>query len=289
MVKIDKIKSVIIFPLEIKSETIANENYVFAQLFLLLAVSTSASGKVNVDVERAQIIHWIGSNKSLSATEKVRLAAYLEWLFIEKPVVGNVKKKIQSFSATQKETFVSLLIRVAGSDGNIEPSEIKMLQKIYSLLNLDPERLFSDIHKYQSDTTSESNVSEASATTDTVELDSKKIRKKIEETKKVNVLLTGVFSEKEDDEKKIETKKPPKVKNIAGLDDLHSSLVFELLKKPVWKRNEFEAICTEKGLFADGALEIVNTASYDLMDAPLLEDDDDITVNTEIAEQLSKK
>ena len=60
----------------------------------------------------------------------------------------------------------------------------------------------------------------------------------------------------------------------------------ELTAKEQWARKEVIELCQTLGLMVDGAIETINDWSFDIVDAPVLDDDDDIYVDLEIVEEL---
>jgi len=71
-----------------------------------------------------------------------------------------------------------------------------------------------------------------------------------------------------------------------GLDEPHNKLFEKLCTKEQWSRNEVAECCTELNLMIDGAIETINDWSFDLVDAPVIEDDGDIYVDQEIVEEI---
>jgi tellurite resistance protein len=295
--KLDKISNFILFKLEDDAESVSTPEYTFASLFLQLGSYFGGSTQEERDSEKVHLLDWIHSQKAFSKTEKKRLSVYLAWLYVEKPEINSLKKKIQQLSKDQQEHFVTQLIIVAGIDGLIEPEEIKVLQQVYEWIGKDPAELFADLHNLESEgaDTKARKPTAKKATTELstpavggIVLDQRKISKKLKETKAVNSILSDVFAEEEVSPVHSVTKKP-KGKTIGNLDEVHSSLLLELLKKTIWTRGEFEALCEAKSLFADGAMEMINECAYSIANEPLIEDDEPMTIDLAVAEQLKAK
>ncbi|EIQ9776253.1 hypothetical protein LWD89_003035, partial [Salmonella enterica subsp. enterica serovar Infantis] len=51
-------------------------------------------------------------------------------------------------------------------------------------------------------------------------------------------------------------------------------------------RNEVAELCQQFNLMLSGAIEAINDWSFEQVDAPVLDDDDDIYVDLEIAQEL---
>lgn len=108
------------------------------------------------------------------------------------------------------------------------------------------------------------------------------------ETKDVQSMLGDIFveDELEADSEQTETISISS-ENENGIDGQHYSLFECLMKKDIWPLHELEAICRERGLLVNGALEIINEWSFEKVDAPVLEEDGDtIYIDQEIVEEL---
>ncbi|EDM4016278.1 ATPase, partial [Salmonella enterica subsp. enterica serovar Infantis] len=103
------------------------------------------------------------------------------------------------------------------------------------------------------------------------------------DTTDVRQLLNTIFTEDEPaDESPAEI--PPHAG--AGLDEAHHQLYQRLLEKERWARNEVAELCQQFNLMLSGAIEAINDWSFEQVDAPVLDDDDDIYVDLEIAQEL---
>ena len=79
---------------------------------------------------------------------------------------------------------------------------------------------------------------------------------------------------------------PVQAQSKTGLDNKHENLYQELATKDVWARNDVIELCRKLELMLDGAIETINDWSYEAVEAPVLDDDDDIYVDLEIVEEL---
>src|SRR3546814_6430671 len=77
-----------------------------------------------------------------------------------------------------------------------------------------------------------------------------------------------------------EAMEPEASTKILALDEAHSSLVRLLLSRPSWSRAELLDAASDLDLMLDGALERINEASFDVNDAPLIEGDDPLLINS---------
>jgi hypothetical protein len=64
-----------------------------------------------------------------------------------------------------------------------------------------------------------------------------------------------------------------------GLSPGPAALLKVLSDRPVWSWAEVDAAARSLGLMAGGAIETINEWGFDRFDAPLIEDEDPITIN----------
>ncbi|EAB5852194.1 ATPase, partial [Salmonella enterica subsp. enterica] len=178
----------------------------------------------------------------------------------------------------------NVIISVACADGKIDPAEIKQLEKIYTSLGLDSSTVTSDIHRLSTaETTPTATLQTPSATSGAFSLDERILARHESDTTDVRQLLNTIFTEDEPaDESPAEI--PPHAG--AGLDEAHHQLYQRLLEKERWARNEVAELCQQFNLMLSGAIEAINDWSFEQVDAPVLDDDDDIYVDLEIAQEL---
>ena len=191
-----------------------------------------------------------------------------------------------------------------------------MLTKIYPLLGFEADEVYSHIHAFNTASPSTPatspvtvrpaaqtasgfaipappEVDDQSPETSVAQyglgfnLDVAAIQHKQAESAKVADLLGSLF---EEDEPEAEVLEPASVAvseaNIAGLDALHSQLLFAIAQQSTWSREVLEAKADELGLMLDGALEVLNEAAFDACDDPLTDGDDPIAIDTDVLEQL---
>ena len=72
---------------------------------------------------------------------------------------------------------------------------------------------------------------------------------------------------------------------FSGLDGPHSDLLIRLLAGPM-ARTDFDALAGELRLMPDGAIETLNEWGFDTLGEPIVEDDDDVRVSSEVIDQI---
>src|SRR5690606_8061318 len=82
----------------------------------------------------------------LTANHRVRLMAQLA-LLREVPVsLTGIKGKLEGLTASQKETIAAFMATMAQADGHVSPAEVKILERAYKALDIDPKQVFRDLH-----------------------------------------------------------------------------------------------------------------------------------------------
>jgi uncharacterized tellurite resistance protein B-like protein len=278
---------VILFPLP-SSEANHRESpaYQAALLTLQLASAVATADGEFGESETRHLQNQIQAWMHLTPGHQQRLSAHLKLLVLRPVSLTSLKKRLDPLPSNSKEAIASFMATVAQADGNVSPTEVKMLEKVYKALGVDSKKVFSDVHAAASGTSS------APATTkDTgggFKLDQARIAALQKDTEKVSKLLAGIFTEEAQNTPEPapvvdETSPEPEpTLGFLGLDAAHSSFARMLLSRPQWMRQELLDIAEDLDLMLDGALERINEASFDAHDLPLTEGDDPIEVNAEV-------
>jgi uncharacterized tellurite resistance protein B-like protein len=267
-----------------------NPAYHAAAVLLHLAAALSAAdGQVSVREERHLLAH-LETALHLSMEERTRLKAHLRWLLADPPGLTGLKRRVAPLSQGQRRGIGQFLITVAGADGHVEAEELKLLTRIYNLLGLEAQWVYSDVHALAS--------AEAPPAAEPVRpaepaggfaLDLRKVQAKLAETEQVSSLLEGIFREEAAPAPPV----PPDTGALrlpipeTGLDAAHSELLRRLAGKDAWPRVEIERLAGELGLLPDGALEVINEAAFARCGAPLLEGDEMIEIDRQVLEEIT--
>ena len=264
--------------------------YQAAALTLQLASAVAvADGEFNVK-EMGHLRQQVQSWTHLTPNHIRRLLAHLRLLVTAPASLASLKKKLDPLDSAAKETIAAFMATVAQSDGAVSPDEVKMLEKVYKALGVEPKKVFSDVHAVSARAghaaTSVAKVGETG-----FKLDPARIAALQQDSEKVSALLANIFKEVEapaapmaDVELESEAEPP---KGILGLDEAHSALARMLLSRPEWTRDELLDVAADMDLMLDGALERINEASFDMHDIPLTEGHDPIEVRAEVLEKIT--
>jgi tellurite resistance protein len=277
-----------------------SDAYASAALMLRLAAAVSAADGDVSAAEEAHLERHLEEGLELTPHERLRLQAHLAWLLADPPGLAGVKKAVEPLDPVTRHGIGQFLIAVAGADGHVDADELKILQKVYGLLGLDKDAVFSDVHGLMSGDGPAAVTAVTAAPTrpgvprpageepQGFRLDLDKVRRKRQETLEVGGLLHEIFADDAEPEPPPAAVPPPEDEGerVAGLDGPHSRLLLRLAEKPVWPRSEIEHLCAELDLLPDGALEMINEAAFEACGDPLLEGDEVVEVDPEILEEM---
>ena len=274
--------------------------YSIVALSLSLAVSVAdADGDIGA-AEKGLLTKQLEKWLHLEEPERQRLHAHLHWLLAEKPRLSGVKKRVESLSPEARQTLGDFLTEVAHADNQVTAGEVKMLEKIFKLLELDSKLLYNKLHQ----TTNEPftvQPAEAVASGFTIpkppqkltslQLDMGKITALKAESERVSSILGSIFAKEPDNEINAEELTTDNglgslEQEVMGLDSRHSDLVKLLSTRVEWPRAELEEIMTDRKLVLDGVLEHINEAAFNHANMPFTEGDDPIEINQDLVKEL---
>lgn len=293
--------TVVLFPLppgelEGRSSTAYQAAALTVQLATAVSLADGDIGAEELRHLRLQIEGWT----HLTPAHQQRLRAHMRYLMDAPPSLTVLKKKLEPLAAPAKEAIAKFMSVVAQADGAVSPAEIKMLEKVYKALGVDPQKVFSDVHAVAAAAPGgkPSAVAPAVAAPPKkpaatgFQLDTSRIAALQQDTDKVSALLANIFTEEVTDAPATAAA-PPEPEDLEveaphglmGLDAAHTSFVNQLVSRPEWTREELLDLASDLDLMLDGALERINEAAFDAHDGPLTEGDDLVTINRDILEK----
>lgn len=271
--------------------------YSAAALTMQLAAAVSHADAITPEEEERleesleQLLH-------LQGHERLRLRAHLKWLIFGKPNLVAMKKRVASLQPDQREAIGSFVVGIAQSDRNVTPAEMKVLARVFRVLELPEEQLYSMAHAAATEPvtvrrgtaeTARYKVPRKPGQPSAQVLDADRISALKEESKRVAAVLTTIFTESDEAQDGAQSaEKPPSEKpnSALGLDAEHSELVSVLCGRHKWSRSELEDLASDRGIMLDGAIERVNEAFLDKLGAPLVEGDDPVEINQEVVREM---
>ncbi len=290
-------------------DDVATPAYHAALVTLELAAAVAhADGEFSADELQLLQTH-IASWQHLHAAQRQRLHARL-LLLREKPItLASLKKKIEPLDASARETIANFAATMVHADGDVSPDEVKLLEKIFTLLGLERSQVYSRIHASSARAAFSPAVPQSPAATSapSFALDHQKIAALEQESAKVSALLANIFNDEAapvvdlgspvaesavlvaDDvlEEPAEESVAIAQTNLLGLDQSHSHFLRILISRKEWQRAELTDLAQDLDMMLDGALEHINDAAFDAFDLALTEGDDPIEINAELLEKIS--
>jgi hypothetical protein len=204
---------------------------------------------------------------------------------------------VARLNTAQRQAIGALTVTVAHVDGKQTAAEMRVLAKIYRLLELPEESLYRDAHVAATEPITVALSGEtrggfaipkpplARGSVDT--LDARRLKQLQEESARVSAMLGEIFASTEIVPVPAEAEPNPTTgPTLAGLDTEHSEFSSLLLGRSAWSRGELEDLAADRGIMLDGALERVNEAFMDAYGEPLLDGSDPVTINRNVAKQL---
>lgn len=291
-------QDVVLFRLSGNAAKTPSTEYAAATVVLHLASAVAgADGSVDAEEKRHLQDHletWL----HLSSDEKARLRAHMHWLVTSFPGMNGVKKRIDVLNQGQRESLGRFLVGVAQADGIIDAAEMKILTKIYEMLRLDTQSLYSQAHAAAVEPVTVQTADfvrpqghaippppPKKAVTG-VCLDMSSIEAKLAETKAVSAILNNIFTEEEPATSAASEPTASEV-IIDGLDAESFAFMQALASKLVWGREDLEKLAADHSLMLDGTLDSINDASFDHFGGPFFEGDDPIEINAEFAKEIA--
>lgn len=286
-----------VFPLAGESPNAPTPAYSAATLLVhLSAMVAAADGSISPE-EQSHLEEHVAAAMHLSDGERLRLDAHLRWALAERPGLSGIKKRIEALTLSQREAIGQFLIGVANADGYISPEEIESLSKMYRLLGLDPQDVYSHAHAAATEPVSVEPSEPIGSgfalprrrpakAEGVVQLDEEAVEAKLRETAAVSALLASVFVE---EAPAAPATAAEETGCIAGLNEETSAFVRLLVTKAVWTRDELEDAAEERSLLLDGTIEAINDAALDACEELAIEGDDRVEVNVALLTSLIER
>ncbi len=295
---------IVVFPLGDVDRSAPSPDYSAAAIVLHLAAMVSAADGEVTREEREHLRDHLAAGLELDESEARRLGAHLDWLLAQTPETLGGKKRLEKLAPTQRRTVGEFLISVAWADGRVEPTEVKILTKIFRYLGLDPGSVHQWLHDHQTSTdlgpvpvtagAAErpgyvlSQPPEADqAVSSRLELDPAVIATKLRESEHAAATLASIFADEDQEPSpELEPGNEPEIGLIEGLDLAHTHLLRRLIERPSWSRFDYEELAGSLGLLPDGALDLLNDSAFELCEEPVVEGDEPMEINASVAKEM---
>jgi tellurite resistance protein len=264
------------------------------EVAMLAAVSDGTVASSEMDaIERR-----LRATPELKDEEITRLLACGSALAADPPKVRAALKKLADVAPESRAALAASAVEAVLADGRVLPDEVRFLEALHAALGLPASALYSALHRSGEDVGPVEVVSAIDERTvplpaepkrPGVSIDAARLERIRGETTQVSAMLAAIFVEEEPEPAPAP---PPKASvtasAFAGLDVPHSDLLIRLLAGPM-SRTDFDALATELRLMPDGAIETLNEWGFDTLGEPIVEDDDDVRVASEVIDQIEPR
>lgn len=271
-----------------------NASKAFDELLLLLklgAIISCADGHAGDD-EKEYLLQLLRKDPVITLAERKSLEAFVHWQLATPPSLSLVKAKLDSVKQSEKAGICNILASLVLADGKVESKEIKQLEGIYTALGLDKTAVSSDIHRVA--TAKPSGVAQ-STDASKVRLDDAILKIHENETKDVQAMLHAIFTDDEPEAAAVVVVEPEGAEqDVADFEALqtlskqYQPLLQAMLQQHEWSRKDFKSLCDASNLMVNDVVEVINDWAYEVVGAPLIEEDYDFKVDAEIAEEINE-
>lgn len=255
-------------------------------LLLQLASFVAASGGEFSDAEAKAIRDHIHGRADLTAAEQERLIARMAAYRRKPPSASSLKKAVDAIAPAGRTAVVDLLIAILHPGGFVPPGEVKALETIYRLAGIETGTLYQKLHTLAAQ---DGGAAVSGVQTDgPIHLNAVRIEQLKAASAAVTDKLRVIFDAGPEEAAPLAKQAAPELPaaspqpNLLNLDPSHAELLTVLLGRPQWTRTEFDELCADKGLMADGAIEQINEAAYDKFAQPMIEGEDPLEISTQL-------
>jgi tellurite resistance protein len=136
----------VLFRTQVGTPHTAGPAYAAATLVAHLGVAVAAADGHVDDSEVEQIVRHLDMTLTLSPGERDRLRAHVAWLSAAGVKLTGLKRRLEPLTMAERATLADFVATVAAADGVIEPAESRTVDKIHTLLGLDPATAAGRLH-----------------------------------------------------------------------------------------------------------------------------------------------
>jgi len=254
-----------------------------------VALADGKISEIELELLKLKIESWV----HLSPEQHERLKAFLQLKIKQPSSLMSLKKKLELLSGENRRSIAQILVQLAQVDGVVEPAEVKFLERIYVILQLEKQQVYKDLHVSSTNIQLQPtrNFFTTSDNATKFKLDVERIASLQKETALVSNLLANVFVDEAiqaETEIAIESEVDEQQNNpsLLGLDIDHSAFLHRLITRPQWSRDELLNLAADFDLMLDGALENINESALDNLGEQIIEGDDPLEVNQSLLEKI---
>ena len=278
-------------------------------LLILKLVLFAAQAAGPVSTAKMRLVEGLIDGRScLEPADRLRLRADLLWMSGQKIGPLSIRRPCKALGGRELDEVCEVAVKIACADKPVDPRSVEAVQRLYRSMGRSPDTVFASLHRGTAKLDSGRVAASQPAASPTLafsavprerlasppasgglDLDPERISAVVEDTKAVSTVLSEVFAEDDRGQPAAATNGSRAPAVYAGLDSTHCALVQELLDRPQWSVSEFEELAKRLGLLAGGALEAVNEWSFERFGDVLLEEDDELTINLDVFQELHEE
>ena len=221
----------------------AGPEYALATTLLQLAVAVGGVDGEVLAVEQDVMLESLRSALDLTGAEQERLTAHLHWLSAAGAKLTGLGRRVAALPEQRRLAIAEVLVAVAAADGVISPDEVEILIKIFGMLGLTTETLYSRLHAHSVDVPAiparpaadrpqhaplgrpAAPAPPQTSTPGVVALDAGVLAASAASTAAVSTLLGDIFGEDEQDDQALDAMSPDDEESLDGLDAAHRRLL----------------------------------------------------------------
>ena len=235
-------------------------------------------------------------DSGLSVAERARLHANLQWMLAVPPDLGLFRRRLQDFPEEIRHELGQVALAMAAADGVIDPDEIRAIERLYKVMDLTSEGVYSDLHALAAqdelvtvrpagERDQDFKIPPPPKRDTKVVLNAERVASVMANTARVSTVLGDIFREDESEDDGERTSEDT-VGGFSGLDAQHAAFLGELLTRSHWEEIEFSTLTGQFRLMQEGALETLNEWSFDRFGNAVIEEHEGYEINPEIKQRL---
>lgn len=124
----------------------SSQAYAAATVVLHLAVAVCTASGAATAAATNHLARHVEQSQDLSPAERRRLHAHIRWLLSSPIKLTGLTHRLADLSEAQREVAGSLLAAVAAAHGHVPGQQVKVLERIFKMLRLNPDTLYSRLH-----------------------------------------------------------------------------------------------------------------------------------------------
>ena len=238
----------------------------------------------------------IVNSADVSVNERERLLANLNWMTSVPPDLAVFRRHLKDIPEDLPHELARVALSMAAVDNAIAPREIRAVERLYEAMGLNTDDIYTALHELTSvsepvvvreadDREADFIIPARPDPDGEVVLDAVRVASIRANTERVSSILGVIFQEDDAPEEQEDVSFASNA-NFQGLDAKHADFVNELLTRPHWEEEEFEALASRFNLMPGGALEAVNEWSFQRFDDLLIEEYEGYELNPEVSTEL---